>query len=91
MSKFIKYGLAVLSVFLVLISLLFSPYRMELDLDEPQINEDSVEFLRLLYGVVLLVAMLFFAKFRSIRSVAAVIILSAAVYSGVKLALSFFL
>jgi hypothetical protein len=90
-NRFTKVILVILALFLTLISLLLSPYRLELDLETPQVNEDSLEILKFIYAAILFLTFLYFVTAKSFKSIPGVFMIVMSLYAFVKFLSMFFL
>jgi hypothetical protein len=87
----IKIFVIAINLVFLFLSLSISPYRDELDLDEKQISDNGVLILRSIYILIVVFSLLFFARFRTFKSVPSSIVLLMALFSFVKLLTTFFL
>jgi hypothetical protein len=83
--------LIALCALLLLVSFLLSPYRYELDLEIPPVDEEAVELLRLLYGVTTTGVIIFFLKYRRVKSLLGLIMLTTGLYAILKFVQTYFL
>jgi hypothetical protein len=87
----IKILIIGVNFFLLFLSLLISPYREELDLDEKQINANGVLILRIIYTLMIALAVFYFVRLRSFKGILSTVALLAGLFALVKLFSTFFL
>ena len=91
LNTVMKIFVIVINLALLFLSLLISPYRDELDLDENQISDNGVLILRTIYILIIVFSLLYFARFRTFKSILGIILLLVGLFSIVKLLTTFFL
>jgi len=62
MEKFIKWSILVLILALLLLTIFISPYRIELDLEDKQVNENGLLVLKMFYSIVIALATFYLVK-----------------------------